>query len=64
MSEALVGSLRTVLGHHPGPVPVYLHLAGSGPDTVVRLGSELQVEPRTSLYAELRELLGSEAVLA
>jgi DNA polymerase III subunit alpha len=63
MSEALVGSLRTVLGHHPGPIPVYLHLAGSGPDTVVRLGSDLQVEQRTSLYAELRELLGSEAVL-
>jgi DNA polymerase III subunit alpha len=64
MSEALVGDLRTVLGHHPGSVPVYLHLAGTGPDTVVRLGAELQVEPRTSLYAELRELLGSDAVLA
>jgi DNA polymerase III subunit alpha len=64
MSEELVGSLRAVLSHHPGEVPVFIHLAGGGGDTVVRLGGEYFVEPRTSLYAELRELLGSDAVLA
>jgi hypothetical protein len=30
---------------------------------VVRLGQELLVEPRTALYAELRELLGTDAVM-
>jgi DNA polymerase III subunit alpha len=64
MSQDLVGNLRRVLSHHPGPVPVFLHLAGGAADTVVRLGGEYTVEPRVSLYAELRELLGSDAVLA
>jgi DNA polymerase III subunit alpha len=63
MSADLVGDLRAVLGHHPGTVPVYLHMSGSGPDTVVRLGAEYAVEPRTALYAELRSLLGTDAVL-
>ena len=63
MSAELVGSLRAVLTQHPGSVPVFLHLAGSGQDTVVRLGQELLVEPRTALYAELRELLGTDAVM-
>ena len=63
MSKALVGRLKSVLSNHPGEVPVFLHLAGES-DRVVRLGEEYQVEPRTALYAELRELLGSAAVLS
>ncbi|MBU1227703.1 MAG: DNA polymerase III subunit alpha [Actinobacteria bacterium] len=63
MSKSLVGRLRGVLGNHPGDVPVFLHLAGDR-NTVVRLGDDFRVEPRTALYAELRELLGSGAVLS
>jgi DNA polymerase-3 subunit alpha len=63
MSRSLVDRLRNVLANHPGDVAVYLHLAGDGSDTVVRLGDDHRVEPRTALYAELRELLGAAAVL-
>jgi DNA polymerase-3 subunit alpha len=63
MSRTLVGRLRTVLDNHPGDVPVYLHLSGEGPETVVRLGEDHRVEPRTALYAELRELLGPQSVV-
>jgi len=63
MSKSLVGRLRGVLSNHPGDVPVFLHLEGDR-NTVVRLGDEHRVEPRSALYAELRELLGSGAVLS
>ena len=63
MGQDLVGRLRSVLGNHPGKAPVFLHLAGQGDDTVVRLGVGYRVEPRTALYAELRELLGPEALM-
>ena len=63
MSETLVTELKKILSNHPGSIPVYMHLSGDGRDTVVRLGTEHAVEPRTALYAELRELLGGGAVL-
>ncbi|MCJ7753356.1 MAG: hypothetical protein MUP13_02200, partial [Thermoanaerobaculales bacterium] len=63
MSKSLVSRLRGVLANHPGQVPVFLHLAGDR-DTVVRLGDDYRVDPRTALYAELRELLGATAVLS
>ena len=43
---------------------MFMHLSGDGPDTVVRLGTDHCVEPRTALYAELRELLGSGSILS
>jgi DNA polymerase-3 subunit alpha len=64
MSRDLVDELKQVLGNHPGTVPVFMHLSGDGPDTVVRLGTDHCVEPRTALYAELRELLGSGSILS
>jgi len=63
MSRDLAGRLRAVLANHPGPAPVFLHMTGEGDDTVVRLGDEHNVEPRSALYAELRELLGPAALL-
>ena len=64
MSPDLVADLKEILANHPGPTPVYMHLSGEGNDTVVRLGVDHGVEPRTALYAELREVLGSGAVLS
>ena len=64
MSHDLVARLRSVLENHPGDTYVFVHMAGDGgADTVVRLGDEHRVEPRTALYAELRELLGPAAIL-
>ncbi len=64
MSPDLVTELKKVLANHPGDTAVFVHLSGDGADTVVRLGSEHNVEPRTALYAELRELLGGGSVLS
>ncbi len=63
MSHDFVARLRAVLENHPGDTYVFVHMVGDGDDTVVRLGEEHRVEPRTALYAELRELLGPEAIL-
>ena len=63
LSQDLVAKLRSVLTNHPGRVPVYLHMTGDQQDTVVRLGEDHTVEPRTALFAELRELLGPDAIL-
>jgi DNA polymerase-3 subunit alpha len=64
VSRDMVDRLRAVLANHPGDAPVFLHMTGEGDDTVVRLGEEHMVEPRTALYAELRELLGPQAILS
>jgi len=63
MSREFAARLREVLSNHPGVAPVFLHMTGGEQDTVVRLGDEHRVEPRTALYAELRELLGPSAIL-
>jgi DNA polymerase-3 subunit alpha len=63
MSRDFVARLRAVLENHPGDTYVFVHMIGDGADTVVRLGEEHRVEPRTALYAELRELLGPDAIL-
>ena len=63
MSREFAARLRSVLANHPGVAPVFLHMTGGEQDTVVRLGDEHRVEPRSALYAELRELLGPSAIL-
>jgi DNA polymerase-3 subunit alpha len=63
LSPNLVHRLRAALQNHPGTAPVYLHMTADGSEKVVRLGDEHRVEPRSALYAELRELLGASAVL-
>ncbi|HEU5002769.1 MAG TPA: DNA polymerase III subunit alpha [Actinomycetota bacterium] len=55
--------LKGVLAAHPGPSPVLLHLGGRDKVTVLRLGGDFCVEQRNGLYAEIRSVLGSEALL-
>ena len=55
--------LKAVLAAHPGPSPVLLHLGNNGRTTVLRLGQGFTVEPRNGLFAEIRSLLGAEAVV-
>ncbi len=63
LSRNMVERLRGVLRNHPGTAPVYLHLASETGETVVRVGDDHRVEPRSALFAELRELLGPSAVI-
>ena len=59
----LVGRLREVLTEHTGPVPV--HLVVRSPDgrvTELRAPDSLAVTRNAGLYAELKALLGAEAL--
>ena len=60
LNEALVAGLKQLLHQFPGESPVFLHL---GQDKVLSLPDEFSVDSTTGLLAELRVLLGPEAVL-
>ncbi|GBD84698.1 DNA polymerase III subunit alpha [bacterium BMS3Abin02] len=62
LSPDLVSRLQEILANHPGPAPVYIEMTSDGGSKVWKLSDEYRVEPRSALYAELRELLGSRAV--
>jgi len=63
LSPDLIGRLKGVLANHPGTIPVFLHMVKENRHKVLKLSDEFRVEPRSALYAELRELLGPKAVL-
>ncbi len=62
LSKDMVGRLKEVLANHPGSAPVFLHMTSAGGVKVLKLGDDHRVEPRSALFAELRELLGPSAV--
>jgi len=64
LSADMVDRLRLVLSDHPGRIPVFAHLESAEGTKVVRLGAQYTVEPRAALYADLRALLGADAVLS
>ena len=59
-SEKVLTSLKNLLSEHPGESQVFLHL---GDRQVLRLPAQFCVEASTGLVAELRVLLGADAVL-
>ncbi|MGH8927314.1 MAG: DNA polymerase III subunit alpha, partial [Acidimicrobiia bacterium] len=63
LSSDLVAKLKDILSHHPGSAPVFLHMVSDNKHKVLRLSDSHRVEPRSALYAELRELLGQGAVI-
>ena len=63
LTPEVVGSLKGILSNHPGTTPVYLHMTDNGDTKVLRLSDEHKVEPRSALFAELKELLGPRAIL-
>ena len=60
VSEGLIADLKRLLGEHPGDSPVLLHL---GESKVLRLPEAWTVEVRPALLAELRVLLGPNAIM-
>jgi DNA polymerase-3 subunit alpha len=62
MSPVVVQKLKDVLLNHPGNAPVFIHMTGDTGVKVLKLGSDHSVDPRSALFAELRELFGSTAV--
>ncbi len=63
LTPETVDSLRGILKNHPGPAPVYLHMTDNGDTKVLKLSDDHRVEPRSALFAELKELLGPRAIL-
>ncbi len=63
LTPEVVSSLKAILRNHPGTAAVYLHLSDNGDTKVLRLGDDHKVEPRSALFAELKELLGPRAIL-
>jgi DNA polymerase-3 subunit alpha len=63
LSRNMVDRIRAALSNHPGSAPVFLHMTADEGEKVIRLGDEHRVEPRSALFAELRELLGPKAVI-
>jgi DNA polymerase-3 subunit alpha len=63
LTPEVVAALKTILRNHPGTAPVYLHMTDNGDTKVLRLSDEHKVEPRSALFAELKELLGPRALL-
>jgi DNA polymerase-3 subunit alpha len=59
LNERLLGQLKGLLGEHQGESQVFLHL---GERQVLRLPDEFNVDSSNGLMAELRVLLGPEAV--
>ena len=57
----LVDRLREVLTSHPGSAEVHVKLINGSRATLLRLGS-MRVAPTTALMADLKELLGPNAV--
>ena len=43
-TESVIDRLKEVLGNHPGPTQVFLHLVRGEERTVLRLGSEYWVD--------------------
>jgi DNA polymerase-3 subunit alpha len=59
----VVAHLKAVLSEHRGLAPVHLRLLGAdGRSTTMRLADDLRVRRSPGLYAELKMLLGADAV--
>ncbi len=63
LTPEMVARLKTILSNHPGPAPVYLNMTSDQGVKVLKLSDAHRVEPRTALFAELKELLGPSAIL-
>jgi DNA polymerase-3 subunit alpha len=63
LTPEVVSNLKTILRNHPGSASVFLNLSDNGNTKVLKLGDDHKVEPRSALFAELKELLGPKAIL-
>jgi DNA polymerase-3 subunit alpha len=63
LTPETVTTLKNILKNHPGSASVFLHMTDNGDTKVLRLSDEHKVEPRSALFAELKELLGPRAII-
>jgi DNA polymerase-3 subunit alpha len=63
LTPDVVTRLKSILGNHPGPAQVLLHMTTDSGHKVLRLSDHHRVEPRSALFAEIKELLGQKSIL-
>ena len=63
LTPEVVNRLKSILKNHPGSASVFLHMTDNGDTKVLKLSDANKVEPRSALFAELKELLGPRAIL-
>ena len=63
LSPEIVNRLKGILANHPGSASVFLHMVGENGTKVLKLADSHRVEPRSALFAELKELLGQKVVI-
>lgn len=63
LTPEVVSNLKAILKNHPGSASVFLNLSDNGDTKTLKLGDDHKVEPRSALFAELKELLGPRAIL-
>jgi DNA polymerase-3 subunit alpha len=63
LSPEVVTRLKGILSNHPGSASVFLHMVSDSGTKVLKLSDTHRVEPRSALFAELKELLGQRAVI-
>ncbi|MGQ0850124.1 MAG: DNA polymerase III subunit alpha [Actinomycetota bacterium] len=63
ISARLVGQLKAILSNHPGTSPVMLQMEAEGQHKVLRFDDRHRVNRTSTLYAELKELLGPHGVV-
>jgi DNA polymerase-3 subunit alpha len=63
LTPEVVSNLKAILRNHPGGASVFLNLSDNGDTKILKLGDDHKVEPRSALFAELKELLGPRAIL-
>jgi DNA polymerase III subunit alpha len=57
-----IDDLKSILARFPGPCSVEMHVRSAERPLLVRLGDGFRVDPQTSLFAELKALLGESCV--
>ena len=62
LSPATVDRLRHILTTYPGNAPVLLDMTAEGSRKLLRLDDRFRVELTSTLYAEIRNLLGATAL--
>jgi DNA polymerase-3 subunit alpha len=62
VQAGLLDELRQILGGFPGQVPVVVHMVTGDSCARLRVGDSLRVSPASSLYAELKALLGERCL--
>ena len=62
VTRAMVRRLKRILTDHPGPAKVYIHMTDNGRSELLLLDDRFKVDLTSSLYAEIRNLLGASAV--